>query len=85
MTTDHELLAKLAVLAEQRNDYGQECADPVPLIKALRAVAERHKELEVVDYNNRSGSNVLKYKIICSFDGYDYPCPDIADVEKELL
>jgi hypothetical protein len=45
---------------------------------ALRAVVELHKPQEITLPNGEWGTNC----ILC--DGFDYPCPTIQAIEKEL-
>ena len=45
---------------------------------ALRAVVELHKPQEITLPNGEWGTNC----ILC--DGFDYPCPTIQVIEKEL-
>ena len=50
-----------------------------PAVKALRAVVELHKSQEITLPNGELGTNC----ILC--DGFDYPCPTIQAIEKELV
>jgi hypothetical protein len=45
---------------------------------ALRAVVELHKPQEITLPDGEWGANCIE----C--DGYDYPCPTIQTIEKEL-
>jgi hypothetical protein len=54
-------------------DYGQ-----IDLSNALRAVVELHKPQDITLPNGKWGTNC----ILC--DGFDYPCPTIRIIEKEL-
>jgi hypothetical protein len=46
---------------------------------ALRAVVELHKPQEITLPNGEWGTNC----VFCD-DGYEYPCPTIQAIEKEL-
>ena len=48
------------------------------LVDALRAVVELHKPQEITLPDGEWGANCIE----C--DGYDYPCPTIQAIEKEL-
>ena len=48
------------------------------LIQALDAVVELHKPQDITLPNGEWGTNC----IIC--DGWEYPCPTIQEIEKEL-
>ena len=61
-------------LLAKLDDYGF----GVPPLNALRAVVELHKPQEITLPNGEWGTNC----ILC--DGFDYPCPTIEAIEKEL-
>jgi hypothetical protein len=70
--THDELLAKIDAWNE---GYYQ----APPLYHALRAVVELHKSQEITLPNGEWGQNCY----LCD-DGWDYPCPTIQAIEKEL-
>jgi len=67
--THDELLAKLNSAPN---------ADTCWKIAIIRAVVELHKPQEITLPNGEWGTNC----ILC--DGFDYPCPTIEAIEKEL-
>jgi hypothetical protein len=50
--------------------------------KALRAVVELHNPVEYV--KQFSDGETLEGEFICNHCNYDYPCPTIQAIEKEL-
>jgi len=77
--THEELLAHIdnyLIPTMQREPGPQNSA--VGILKALRAVVELHKPQEITLPNGEWGTNC----ILC--DGFDYPCPTIQAIEKEL-
>jgi len=57
----------------------KDSAEPV---KALRAVVELHKPVEYV--KQFSDGEILEGEFICNHCNYNYPCPSIQAIEKEL-
>ena len=52
---------------------------PTHLVLALRAAVKLHKPQEITLPDGEWGANCIE----CD-DGYDYPCPTIQAIEKEL-
>jgi hypothetical protein len=77
--THDELLAKID--SNLSNYCGNDCEsckrDNVPWV-ALGAVAKLHRHQEVTLPNGEWGANCTE----C--DGWEYPCPTIQAIEKEL-
>ena len=78
--THDELLAKVE---ENRAFLASQVFDAYPssnfvITTALRAVVELHKPQEITLPDGEWGANCIE----C--DGYDYPCPTIQAIEKEL-
>lgn len=69
--THDELLAEIAVTGEKNSVQSV-------LANALRKVVEFHKPQEITLPNGEWGTNCP------ACDGWDYPCPTIEIIEKEL-
>lgn len=77
--THDELLAKIdeeLKIAEFEDICGD--GGHPPTHRALRAAVELHKPQEITLPDGEWGANCIE----C--DGYDYPCPTIQAIEKEL-
>jgi hypothetical protein len=72
--THDELLEKIS----DEIDNGQGIMAVAVLGDALRAVVKLHKPQEITLPNGEWGTNC----ILC--DGFDYPCPTIRVIKREL-
>jgi len=59
-------------------DFDEGMTNSNKSFSALRAVVELHKPQDITLPNGEWGANCIE----C--DGYDYPCPTIQAIEKEL-
>jgi len=78
--THDELLTEIkeAVRYSETSELFNQANGWVAGAKALRAVVELHKPQEITLPNGDWGDNC----VIC--DGWEYPCPTIQAIEKEL-
>ena len=76
--THDELLAKI----NDEIDNGLGLMAVAILGDALRAVVELHKQIDYV--KQFSDGEMLEREFVCNHCNYDYPCPTIRAIEKEL-
>jgi hypothetical protein len=84
--THDELLAKID--QELETDYADPCGNFPIGLKALRAVVELHKPKRIAtpcpDGNPGCAVLHLSDKYSCSCGFWNYPCPTIQAIEREL-
>lgn len=81
--THEELLAKIDQEVKD-NEFACMVMAGAPdwILNSLRAIVELHKQIEYV--KQFSDGEMLEGEFICNHCNYNYPCPTIQAIEKEL-